>query len=171
MQICFFFAAHFGRKKTRRNAQKKRKNLQKCTKMHKNVPFCTDTCNTPAYYTPVSAPPRISRANQQKLTTIDSGLKSLHIKSLLKTTPTLTFQWFVFFIFLFFLRFSLLFCAVSSSFPRILRDRQRGKILAFFRGQTLFSFCCPKKGRIGGTTPELQGQAARCSMHACRGPC
>ena len=44
-----FSAGHFGRKKTHRNAQKS-KNAQ-------NAPFCTDACNTPVCYTPVSVHP------------------------------------------------------------------------------------------------------------------
>ena len=39
-----------------KNAQK-RTNSANAQKMHKNAPFCTDTCNTPVYYTPVSAHP------------------------------------------------------------------------------------------------------------------
>ena len=49
-----FFAGHFGRKKRTETHKKK---SAKTRKMHKNAPFCTDACNTPVYYTPVSVHP------------------------------------------------------------------------------------------------------------------
>ena len=50
--LCFS-AGHFGRKKRTETHRKVLKRAQ----MHKNVPFCTDACNTPVYYTPVSVHP------------------------------------------------------------------------------------------------------------------
>ena len=42
------FCRPFWQEKTRRNAQKSAK---------ADTPFCTDACNTPVYYTPVSVHP------------------------------------------------------------------------------------------------------------------
>ena len=51
--ILRFSAGHLGRKK-RAETHKK---AQKRAKMHKNTLLCTDACNTPVYYTPVSVHP------------------------------------------------------------------------------------------------------------------
>ena len=53
MQNLRFSAGHFGRK----NRTETHKKTQKRAKMHKNAPLCTDACNTPVYYTPVSVHP------------------------------------------------------------------------------------------------------------------
>ena len=50
MRKFVLFCRPFWHEKTHRNAQKAQKHAEMC----KNAPFCTDACNTPVYYTPVS---------------------------------------------------------------------------------------------------------------------
>ena len=56
MQICAFLRPILAGQ-THRNAQKN----AETRKMHKNTPFCTDACNTPVHYTPVSVHPNFWR--------------------------------------------------------------------------------------------------------------
>ena len=41
--------------------EKTHKNAQKRAKLRKNAPFCTDACNIPVYYTPISVHPKLTK--------------------------------------------------------------------------------------------------------------